>query len=148
MAKFCPIHSKQTDENIVRLNALLVVALLGLVLLGTPFRWLTFLLAVDFGIRGFGNSRYSLITQITKPLVEVLNLPPRPINLAPKQFAARIGFTLSSLAAISFLAGWAVVGFFITSVILVFAFLEGGLGFCVACLLYPFVVRLQGDKVE
>ena len=31
MAKFCPINDRQTDEHIVRLNALLVVTLLSLV---------------------------------------------------------------------------------------------------------------------
>lgn len=144
MAKFCPINNQQTDEHVVRLNALLVVTLLSLVLLATPFRWLTALVALDFAIRGFGNPAFSPLVLINKPLVETLGWKPRLINLAPKQFAARIGFLLTALAALSFLAGFSVAGWCFTSIVLFFAFLEGAFGFCVACLLYPYAVRLQG----
>jgi hypothetical protein len=145
MAKFCPINNKQTDEHVVRLNALLVVSLLLLVVIAPLLRWLIALVAADFAIRGFRNPSYSPLVQINKPLVEALGWQPRLINLAPKQFAARIGFVLSTLAAISFLAGWSAAGFGFASIVLFFAFLEGAFGFCVACLLYPFVVRLQGE---
>lgn len=145
MAKFCPINNKQTDEHVVRLNALLVVTLLALVLLAPPLRWLISLVAADFAIRGFGNAFYSPLVQINKPLTEALRWQPRLINLAPKQFAARIGFILSALSAIFFLAGWSLTGSGLASIVLFFALLEGAFGFCVACLLYPFVIRLQGE---
>ena len=101
------------------------------------------LLAVDFFLRGFGPRSASPFAQISKKLIGFLKLKPQPIALAPKQFAARIGFFLSSLALVFYLFDWATTGIFTAATILGFAVLEGFLGICVACIFYPFVVRWQ-----
>lgn len=144
MLRFCPINSEKINENVARANALLVAALLVALIL-IPARWLVALLVVDFFLRGFGPRKYSPLAQISRQLVAALSLKPQITNLAPKQFAARIGFLLSALAGVFFLAGLTTAGLVVSGVILVFALLEGVAGICVACLIYPYALRLQGD---
>lgn len=143
MLQFCPVNSEKVNEKVVRSNALITVTLLLLVLFWPPAIWLVGLLSLDFFIRGFVGSAYSPIAQLSKGIVRTLGLKPQTVNLAPKQFAARIGFLLSALAGLFFLLGLSTLGIAVAGIILVFAFAEGALGFCVACLIYPYVLRLQ-----
>ncbi len=142
MIKICPVSTEKIDENIARTNALLVAFTLFLVVL-SPAKWLLGLLAFDFYLRGFGSRQFSPYGQASKRLVSSLGLQPRPTNLAPKQFAARIGFALSALALLFLLIGWPASAATTAIVILVFALLEGLAGICVACLLYPYLLHWQ-----
>lgn len=143
MVKLCPVSSEKVNEKVVRSNALFTAAILIWVLFWPPLQWLVGLVAADFFIRGFGQSTYSPVAQLSKWLINSLNLAPTPIDLAPKQFAARIGFVLSALAVLFFLVNLQAVAFLIVGIILAFALAEGILGFCVACLIYPYVLRIQ-----
>jgi hypothetical protein len=69
-------------------------------------------------------------------------LKQNPINAGPKFFAARIGLLFSSLIVISFVFSSFLSAYSLTGVLLLFSFLEGFLGICVACGIYPFVYRV------
>lgn len=142
MLKFCPVNFEKADEMRIRITALLVVGLVAAVLFG-KLPWLLGLLAADFFWRGFGPRKWSPLAKISGWLAAKIQAPARPIDLAPKQFAARIGFFLTTAAAVFYLVGWSSAGFWTAATVGFFAALEGVFGFCVACVFYPFVFRWQ-----
>ena len=64
------------------------------------------------------------------------------INAGPKIFAARIGLVLSSLVILTFILNVNWLAFVLTGILGLFSFLEGTLGLCIACVIYPFVYKL------
>jgi hypothetical protein len=64
------------------------------------------------------------------------------IDKGPKVFAARIGIVFTAIIVISILANAPVLAIIFASVLALFAFLEAAFGFCVACVIYPYVFHL------
>jgi hypothetical protein len=62
------------------------------------------------------------------------------IDKAPKIFAARIGFILTSLTSLLALVGFPMAASVTGAVLVLFAFLECGLNFCAGCWVYTYVV--------
>ena len=60
--------------------------------------------AADFFIRGFTKMKFSPLSFVAYWITQVLNLPARPIDKAPKIFAARMGFVMSLAFAVFFAA--------------------------------------------
>jgi len=133
----CPISDERTDSRVVRIVAG-QVALLALLFLAT--RWLVIpaFLLVDFAVRGFGTGRRSLLRAIAQAIVAGHGVP-RPIDRAPKLFAARVGlvFALGILAAAPLAPG---VSTGLAVVLVLFALLESLLDFCAGCIVYSYVV--------
>lgn len=138
MNQVCPITDKRTDENVARLNAILTL-LLAVLFISFDMWYAMLFLAVDFAIRGFGDSRFSLICIFNRWFAKTIGLSPKPINAGPKIFAAQIGVMLSALTLVLYLfdCQWACIS--IAGILAFFAFLEGTFGFCVACRIYPFI---------
>jgi hypothetical protein len=136
MIRACPISHQTLDERAARLCALLVLVPLGLALVtGSP--WPALLLAVDFGLRGFGARRLSPLAQLARRLTERLRLRPRPTNAGPKAFAAKLGMGFSLAVTVSLLLGSATMALAWAAPFAACALLEGAVGFCVGCRLYP-----------
>jgi hypothetical protein len=118
----CPISTERINENVVRLVALLVivVAVLGW-LTGS---WLLFLLlAVDFGLRAQWIAKKS-------------SLGVKLTNAAPKKFAAGIGLIFGLSIALALMLNGAVIATSLSGALVLCAFLESALGFCVGCVVY------------
>jgi hypothetical protein len=73
-------------------------------------------------------------------LVRLLSVEPVWIDKAPKVFAARIGFVFSMLTLAGMLLGLEVLATISASTLVLFAFLECGLNFCMGCWVYTYVV--------
>lgn len=142
MSPSCPITNETIDEHAARLCALLVLAPLGLALVtGSP--WPALLLAVDFGLRGFGSRRWSPLARLARRLADGLRLARRPTNAGPKAFAAKLGTGFSVAVTLAllfdntlFALAWAVP-------FAACALLEGSLGFCVGCRVFSSWQRLR-----
>ena len=141
MEKFCPITVKQTTEQAARLNAFFTVALIAAAIL-TKSVWPAVFLLIDFFIRGWIGSKYSLVCISSKQIIKVLKMNVKTINAGPKIFAAQVGVFLSAGVVACFLAGVSGVGCVFGVVLLAFSFLEGAFGICVACKLYPYVSKI------
>jgi hypothetical protein len=141
MNKVCPITDKRTDENVARFNALITVTISILFVLTGWWLLLAFLVA-DFAIRGFADSHYSPICQMSRSLVKTIGLGAKPVNAGPKIFAAQIGLSLSALALILFAFDCGIVCMALVGMLAFFAFLETAFGFCLACKIYPFFRRV------
>lgn len=138
----CPISDKKINERVARLNAISTVLLLGLYLLTSNVFVVIFLL-VDFLVRSLELSHYSPLALLSRTVASMLNLAPKPINAGPKIFAARIGLVFSIAIFLSILFGLKLLALSLVSVFGACALLEATIGFCLACEIYPFVLKFQ-----
>ncbi len=137
---FCPISFKKIDEHVARLNGFFTVGLLVVFLITGSVLPVVFLV-VDFLARGLEYPKWSLLAQLSKRILSVLQVKPKLVNAGPKLFAARVGLLFSVLVAISSIAGWDVAALVIALIFGICAFLEAAIGFCVACKIYPFLYK-------
>lgn len=134
----CPVSALRVNENVVRVVALIVVALVALYLYTGSVYWLLFL-GLDFYIRAFTNLKYSPVSWLARQITELFGLPETIIDKAPKIFAARVGLLFTVAMVILFyihppssiIVGLVLVGF---------ALLEAVFNLCVGCLVYTYVV--------
>jgi len=141
MKKECPVDFIAVNENKVRLTALWVLLLLIVSLFINPLPVFIFL-AVDFFMRAFNYVKYSPLNILSGAVVKQFKIPNKPIDQAPKRFAASIGFILS-VTVVLLITQFAKVAFALTIVFVTFAFLESFLGFCAGCYVYTFLQRLK-----
>lgn len=137
----CPVSHIMVNENRVRITASLVF-LTSLSYLLAPDWAIPAFLVIDFFLRGFGKGRYSLFNALSGWIVRKLSINNKPIDQAPKIFAAQLGFILVSLLFISDVFSLLQVGYVIAAVLVLFSFLESALGFCAGCHVYSLIKRI------
>lgn len=138
---FCPISQNRIDEHVARLNGGFTVVLLSIFLISSNIFPILFLL-IDFAQRSGKYAKYSLLAYFSRQLLKVLSVKPLLINAGPKIFAARIGLFFNFAIIVSYLIGLPNLAYLFTGIFGIFAFLESGFGFCVACQVYPLVYKL------
>jgi len=97
----CPVSDNKVNERVARINGIFTVLLIfisGITHSIIPFIFL----AIDFYLRSFDFSKYSLVVVSSKGIVTYLGLNENMINAGPKIFAARIGLILSGLIIVLF----------------------------------------------
>lgn len=141
MVKFCPITNQLINEKVTRIVAFFTF-IISVLFIFFNFSALFIFLTIDFIIRAFGKGDYSPFLILSVWISEKARMKPAMINAGPKIFAARIGSLLSAGAIITGFLGLPVAAMTFASILAFFAFLESVLGFCVACKLYPFVIKL------
>ena len=143
----CPTDHKSVNEYQVRLTALGVWALLlAYLLFASP--WILVVLVLDFGLRVFKLARYSPLFRLGGGLVQALSLGHKPVDQAPKRFAAGVGLALSLVAGVSHLTGNGALAWWVSLLIAGFATLEWVVGFCAGCYVYSFLLKLRPVKLR
>lgn len=142
MQAVCPITDKRINERVARINALITFLLVVSFLIFKFWGSLVFL-AVDFILRGFFDSKCSVICITSKWIVSHFNIGGKVINAGPKIFAAQVGVVFSIVALSLFFSGFHIAGVIVASILALFSFLESAFGFCVACKLYPFFRKIN-----
>jgi hypothetical protein len=135
----CPVSSERVDENRVRATAFGVVITMGFFLM-TGLWIFPAILTVDFFIRAFTRHAYSPLSWLGHMLVKTLGTKTVWIDKGPKIFAARIGFIFSVLTLAGSLLGLSVFSYISASTLVIFAFMECGLNFCMGCWVYTYIV--------
>jgi hypothetical protein len=97
-------------------------------------------LVVDFFIRAFTRLPFSPLSWLAHHIVTLIGTQPVLIDKAPKVFAARIGMTLTLLTTLGAVFNWYLMSSITGSVLILFAFLECGLNFCMGCWVYTYMV--------
>jgi hypothetical protein len=135
----CPISTDRVDENVTRIVSFVMAAffLAGIILKSYI---LVFLIAVDFAVRAFTNGKYSVIRSISKSIAGLLKLKSKPIDAAPKKFAAGMGMVMSALTGVLLFFGNFTAAYLIGAVLIFCAFLEGAFALCIGCHIYSFIV--------
>lgn len=135
----CPISEERINERVTRFNALFGILLLiaGFV---SESVILPAMLMADFYIRAFTKARFSPISYISYQMTNMLNLDKKVIDKAPKIFAARVGFLMTSLITLLMLFGLSSGARIFGGVLVFFASLEFALAICMGCIMYTYVV--------
>jgi hypothetical protein len=137
----CPVSDKKINERVTRINGVFTVLLLVTSGITQNILPVVFL-AIDFFLRSFDYSKYSLIAISSKSIIRYFGLNEIIINAGPKIFAARLGFILSTLIVIFYVLNTYLPAMALAGVLGLFSFLEASVGLCVACEIYPYVYRL------
>ena len=135
----CPISDQRVNEQVTRLNALFTIGTVLLAFILNSTFLFVFLMA-DFFIRAFTEIKFSPINYISYYLSNALNLPVRLIDKAPKIFAARLGFLMTTVIAGLFIFGFKVASIAVAITLIFFASLEFIFAICVGCLIYTYFV--------
>jgi hypothetical protein len=138
-AAACPVSQLKVSATAARINGMIVTALLAVALL-VPAPWVLAILVVDFSIKVFAGFRVSPICALSRALAGGLHLPTRPVDQAPKRFAAELGLVFSSVGLVLGLAFDLPVAYtVVVGTFAVCAALEGFAGFCVGCVVYTYL---------
>ena len=119
----CPISDQRVNEQVTRINAMITIGTIVLAYSLNSVFLFVFLMA-DFFIRAFTEIKFSPINYISCYLSNTLNLPIKLIDKAPKIFAARLGFLMSSVIAGLFIFGFNIASIVVAATLIFFAGLE------------------------
>lgn len=136
---FCPISSERINEQVPRITAMLVIVMV-IVAFALDSLVLMAFVAADFFIRAFTKMKFSPLSCVAYWITQTLNLPAKPIDKAPKIFAARMGFVMSLAFAVLFAAQLGTAAVVIAGVLVFFAGLEFAFAFCAGCSIYSYLV--------
>jgi hypothetical protein len=131
----CPVDFIKINENKARLTAFFVLVL-TLVYLKTGFWLIMAFLLVDFVLRATSRGKYSLLGFISDAVIKQLKIKPKPVDRAPKRFAAMVGVLFTAVILVSFILQLHVVALSLAAVLAFFAFLESFFAFCAGCYAY------------
>jgi len=135
----CPISDQRVNEQVTRLNAMFTIGITLLAFVLNSALLFIFLMA-DFFIRAFTEIKFSPINFASHYMSHTMNLPIRMIDKAPKVFAARLGFLMTTVIAGLFIFSFKTASVVVAGILIFFASLEFLLAVCVGCLIYTYLV--------
>jgi len=135
----CPISDQRVNEYVTRINALLTIVVLILAFALNSLFLLVFLMA-DFLIRAFTEIKFSPVSFASHYVNHALSLSVKMIDKAPKIFAARLGFLMTTLIALLFILNWPIASMIVGGLLILFAGLEFIFAICVGCMIYTYLV--------
>ncbi len=136
----CPVDFVLVNENKARLTALSVFLLAAAYALTTYWIFAAFLV-IDFFLRALNFGKYSLLNLLSDVWIRLFSIKNKPIDRAPKTFAAQIGFLLIYSIFILHSFGQVTIALYLNAVLLLFSFLESAFGFCAGCYAYTFLKK-------
>ncbi|GAA4092425.1 DUF4395 domain-containing protein [Mucilaginibacter panaciglaebae] len=134
----CPVDFVTVDEHRARLVAF-VVLLLAIICFVTLNWGLSLFMLVDFILRALNLNKYSPLSFIAGWLLKASGRKPKPVDRAPKRFAAFVGLVFSLAITIALLTGLFTVARVLLAILMVFAALESLAGFCAGCYVYTYL---------
>lgn len=135
----CPISSERIDSNVSRLTVFLnVVMMMLFVVTSQPV--FAFIAAFDYFVRAALDMKYSPFRRLSLAIINGLHLEKKPIGLAQKIFASRLGFLCAFAAAILALTGYTTASIYVAVFLMILSILDAVFNFCVGCLIYNYVV--------
>lgn len=136
----CPVTDQRIGRLTVRIHALIVVLTL-MVFFITLHIIPALLLLSDFLVRVLNLPKLSPIGIASRFIASQIPIKNTWENAGPKLFAARIGLMFSAAICISLLTGNLTAAIIAAGILAFFSFLEGAFGFCVACVIYPYLTK-------
>jgi len=135
----CPVSPDRINENVARSAAFftIVITLAGL-FINNPLIFT--LLAIDFSIRAFTTGKGSFIKYGSKKVVKFFGIKEKPVDAAPKKFAAGLGMAFCFIIAVFQVSGYYFAANVTGGILLFCAVLEGAFGICLGCIVYSFFI--------
>ena len=134
----CPISSQRVSRHTVRLIGLMMASMIALYLLTGNIIFIL-VIVVDYFIRAFTTLPYSPASWLAAQIEQQANWPARPLDKAPKIFAARVGWLFALATAVLYFI-YPPASPFVGAALMTFALLESVLDFCVGCVVYTYVI--------
>ncbi len=132
---------RTVDDVTVRVVAAEVLVLAA-VAIALQQPWLYPVLAADFVLRSVVGPSVSPVARLAAAVRPRIRAAARPTAGPPKRFAAAIGAVMTVAATLTwYVAGWHTATWVIGAVMVVFPALEAGLGLCVGCLVFSWLMR-------
>lgn len=131
----CPVSGERVNESVVRLVAFFVLVILGTSFVLNSVMGALFL-AFDFCVRSFTDGKYSPLKNISMKVAELCKMPVKPVDAAPKKFAAGVGMFFSILLGIAFQYELDMMAYVVASIFGICAFLESVFAYCLGCKVY------------
>lgn len=135
----CPISDQRINEQVTRFNAFFAIAVIVSAFVFNSIFLLAFLMA-DFFIRAFTEIKFSPISFVSHYLSNTLNLPVKMIDKAPKIFAARLGFLMTTAIAVLFVLELELASVIVSGMLVFFASLEFVFAICIGCTIYTYLI--------
>jgi hypothetical protein len=105
-------------------------------------RWLPFVLFYGFIARVLTGPKLSPLGQlVTRVITPLLPIAPRPVSGPPKRFAQGMGLAVTGIAAILTGLGYWGPAEIALALIVIAAFLESALGYCLGCKAFALLMR-------
>lgn len=138
-ALVCPISTEKIDSYLSRITIFLNV-LLMLAFIVTLHPVYISIVVVDYFIRAFLKNKFSPVRFIAGFMRKVIKVQPKYVDLAPKLFAARLGFIFSFIAFILFITNNNLAAVGVTTFLMMLSILDSVFNFCLGCLVYNYFV--------
>ncbi len=110
----CPISDQRVNEQVTRFNAMFTIGIIVLAFVMNSAILFVFLMA-DFFMRAFTEIKFSPLNFASHYLSNTLNLPVKLIDKAPKVFAARLGFLMTTVISGLFILDLKIASVFYSS---------------------------------
>jgi len=135
----CPISTETIDSNVSRLTVFFNVILMAifLVTLNPAF---IIVVTLDYFIRAAIHVKYSPIRLIALWGIGLLRLKKKPIGLAQKVFASRLGFLVALTSTVLILSGYPFASMAMAGLLMALSIMDSVFNFCVGCRIYSYVV--------
>lgn len=137
----CPVDFVTINENQARLTALQVL-ILALVWLFSGYVLIPLYLFSDFVLRAFNLGKYSTLGIISGFIIDAFSINFKPVDRAPKRFAAIVGVIFSVSILVLSVANFSFPAQILAAILSIFAALEAFVGFCAGCYVYTFGIRI------
>jgi hypothetical protein len=134
----CPVDFVTINENRARMVAFLVLILAVICFVTANTIIAAFLLA-DFTLRSFNLNKFSPLAIIAGGLIKLLQLKNKPVDRAPKRFAAFVGLSFMVMILLALLTDFITTAKVLLVVLMIFAALESLAGFCAGCYVYSYL---------
>jgi len=135
----CPISDLRVNEYVTRISALLAIVVIVLAFVLNSVFLFAFLMA-DFFMRAFTEIKFSPISFVSHNVSNALSLSVKMIDKAPKIFAARLGFLMTTVIAGLFILNMPTASMIVAGLLIFFAALEFVFAICVGCMIYNYLV--------
>jgi hypothetical protein len=138
----CPIDGTTVNENVVRTVAVFVTVLATISLFFNLYI-ITLFLIFDFAFRAFFDGKFSLLKWLSAEITKILKIQAKPTDGAPKKFAALLGFIFVNIIFVLQYFNFRQTAIIVGLLLIVCAFLEGFLGYCVGCVIYQLLQKFK-----
>lgn len=135
----CPVSTEKIDLNVSRLTVFMNVVLMALFVYTLNPLYLV-IVTVDYFIRAALDGSYSPIRYASAKIIGLLPLEKKPIGIAQKVFASRLGLLCAIASGIFLYLGNTTGSLISIGILLVLSFADSVLNFCVGCLIYNNIV--------
>lgn len=141
----CPVDFVAINENKARITAFFVLVLMTIIVY-TGWWQLIILLIVDFFLRSSKWGRFSPLGSLADVIIRALQIKNKPVDRAPKRFAASIGLVICTAILIMWKLQMPLTVSILSGMIVLFSLLESFAGFCAGCYVYTGLLLLKKRK--